>query len=220
MPAFFSSPIVCRLTVPDGPRAPTGLRPAAFVSRSIARVSRRDSSAASFERRDVLVAPAEHADLVPLALDDLRHHLRIDQIGATAATKNVAGTSCVSSSSSTRASPCAAPNSPPVIATTAVSPRASWLAELLTLNVSATATRAPFGQTFGLSERPARTWPDASRSCASVHFRPGWLSGRAERLLRPLGSASGHPQVDDRRRHDERSCRMACSSLSAGRRCR
>ena len=33
------------------------------------------------ERRDVLVAPAEHAELMPLAFGDLRHHLRVDEIG-------------------------------------------------------------------------------------------------------------------------------------------
>ena len=31
------------------------------------------------QRHDVFVAPSEHADLVTLSLDDLRHHLRVDE---------------------------------------------------------------------------------------------------------------------------------------------
>ena len=69
-----------------------------------------------------------------LALDDCRHHLRVDEIG-NGGDKKRRRNFVRSRTDRTRAKPCAAPNSPPVIATTAVSPRASWLAELLMLNV-------------------------------------------------------------------------------------
>ena len=81
MPACFSSPKVCRLTVPDGPRAPIGLRPADAVRRSMARVSSRDSSAASLSVATFSSLQPRTPDLVPLALGDLRHHLRVDEIG-------------------------------------------------------------------------------------------------------------------------------------------
>ena len=94
-------------------------------------------------------------------------------IAAVAGMKKVAGTRWRSSTSSTRGSPRRAPNSPPVSTSTVMSARAKLLAELFSVKVRATAMRAPAGQRFGVSLRPARTARANRSSWSSGHSRPG-----------------------------------------------
>src|SRR5262245_95427 len=75
----------------------------------------------------------------------------------TAGMKKDAGTLCRSSSSSTRGSPCVAPNSPAERSTGALLLPESVSVSLSTSKFSDTATLAPLGHCEGVSLRPART---------------------------------------------------------------
>src|SRR5262245_21056187 len=173
-PALRRMPIVCRLRTDDGPRAPTGFWPA-FANRSTARVSSRSSSAALSRARGF-------SSLQPSVPISICRRLTSSgsicgsTIAAVAETKKVAGTFWRSKTASTRGRPDTAPNSPPVSWTTAVSPRARLFAVLFNEKVKATATRAPLGQAFGVSFRPADTAPANCFNCASDHLRPGCAS--------------------------------------------
>ena len=80
---------------------------------------------------------------------------------------------CLSNSLSMRGRPSSAPYSPAEIVTGLVLPAFRAIEKLSGSTDMQTATRAPFGQDFGVSRRPARTWCAVFLICSSVHFRPG-----------------------------------------------
>src|SRR5438128_913085 len=105
--------------------------------------------------------------------------------------KNDDGIWYLSSNARMRGNPSSAPKSAAESVVGDVWPAASRYDSLSTSKLRQTATRAPFGQDFGVSFRPARVGATALSSCSSVHLVPGcWASAAARGAARQIAARS------------------------------
>ena len=173
--------------MPDGPRAPAGLPPGR-LGQPLDRARQQPRFLVRVvERRDVFVTPAEHADLVPLAFGDLRHHLRIDEIrdaGNEERRRHVVPVEQVEHArQALRGAEFAAGHRDH----RRVAAR-ELVRRVADVEGEGDGNAGAVRPGFRVSERPARTWLELSRNCASVHLRPGWLSGRLLRSAPARGA--------------------------------